>query len=94
MPQGIAALASAAGLRFRPNSPTWLAYLHDARGLHHRRSFLPAGKACRLGAIGIDAREFLPVRVVHSHLPMTVLSTPVFPERGALFGFFQGLFQL
>jgi len=55
---------------------------------------LAAGKAGRLGAIGIDARKFLPVRVVHGDLPMTMLSTPVFSERGAFFGFLQGLFQL
>jgi hypothetical protein len=55
---------------------------------------LPAGKARGLGAIGIDARKSLPVRIVDSHLPMAMLSTPVLAQCGVLFGFLQGFFQL
>jgi hypothetical protein len=55
---------------------------------------LPPGEACRLGAIGINAREFLPVRIVDGYLPVTMPSPPVFAQRSALFGFLQGFFQL
>jgi hypothetical protein len=55
---------------------------------------LPAGKARSLGAIGINTRESLTICVVDGHLPMTMLSTPVFAQCRALFGFLQGLVQL
>jgi hypothetical protein len=55
---------------------------------------LPARKAGGLGAIGIDARKSLPVLIVDGHLPMTMLSTPIFAQCGAFFGFLQGFFQL
>jgi hypothetical protein len=54
---------------------------------------LPPGEACGFGAVGVDTREPLAVRVVYGYLPMTMLSTPVFTQCGALFGFLQGLFQ-
>lgn len=55
---------------------------------------MAAGKARRFGSVGVDPRKSLPIRVVDGYLPMTVLATPVFAERCALFGFLQGLFQL
>jgi hypothetical protein len=55
---------------------------------------LPAGKAGGFGAIGIDARKSLSVRVIDGYLPMTVFSTSVLAQCGVLLSFLQDLFQL
>lgn len=51
-----------------------LIHFHNARRLHYRRLFLPVGKLLRAFPINIHAREFLAVRVIHSYLPVMMLT--------------------
>jgi hypothetical protein len=57
--------------------------LQYPRGLYDGRFSLPLGKFGSLFPVRIHASKPLPVLVKHSHLPVLVLSPPIFPKLGA-----------
>ena len=59
-----------------------LAHLQNAGGLDDRRFSLPFGEFRGFGAIGVNAGKSLAVLIKNGHLPVLVLSTPVFSELG------------
>jgi hypothetical protein len=64
--------------------------LQYPRGLYDRRLSLPLSKFGCFLLVRVDARKPFPVLVKHSHLPVLVLSPPIFPKLGAFscgFGF-------
>jgi hypothetical protein len=64
--------------------------LQDPRGLYDRGLSLPLSKFGGLLPVRVHAGKSLPVLVKHSHLPVLVLSPPIFSELGAFpcgFGF-------
>jgi hypothetical protein len=68
--------------------------LQDPRGLYDRGLSLPLSKFGGLFPVRVHAGKSLPVLVKHSHLPVLVLSPPIFPELRAFpcgFGFGHGL---
>ena len=87
-------LGTEARLSARPLRAFPSADLHHTRCLHYRRPLLPLRKARGLGAVGIHARKFVAIAVVHGHLIMAMLSPLIGPECRALLLFlFQAAFH-
>jgi hypothetical protein len=64
-----------------------LAELSDTAHFHDGRLPLPFGRFVGLFSVRINTSKVFPVRVKHSHLPVMVFSSLVFPEYCALRNF-------